>query len=61
VADASGVLRCVEANGWIECTVDDADKRLPELLRRVHADGVVVRGVEVREPDLEDVFVEMAR
>src|SRR5437899_2481448 len=59
--DAPGVLRAVAAHGWIECTVDAAEKRVPELLQRLHADGVVVRGIEVREPDLEDVFVEMAR
>ena len=59
--DAPGVLRAVAANGWIEYTVDAAEKRVPELLQRLHADGVVVRGIEVREPDLEDVFVEMAR
>jgi ABC-2 type transport system ATP-binding protein len=60
-ADVPGVLKCVEAQGWIECTVDAADQRLPELLRLVYADGGVVRAVEVHEPDLEDVFVELAR
>ncbi len=58
---APGVLRCVESDGWIECTVDVAETRLPELLGRLHAEGVEVRGVDVREPDLEDVFVELAR
>jgi len=45
----------------VECTVDEAEKRLPELLRMLHTEGVVVRNVAVREPDLEDVFVELAR
>ncbi len=58
---APGVLRCVESDGWLECTVDDAEKRLPELLRQLHGEGVVVRGVQVREPELEEVFVELAR
>jgi len=41
--------------------VDVADKRLPELLRWLHEQGVVVRQCEVREPDLEEVFVELNR
>ena len=61
LAETPGVLRCVEVDGWVECTVDEAEKRLPELLRRLHADGVVIRNVQVREPELEEVFVELAR
>jgi ABC-2 type transport system ATP-binding protein len=61
LAEAPGVLRCAEADGWVECTVDEAEKRLPELLRALHADGVVVKNVQVREPDLEEVFVELAK
>jgi ABC-2 type transport system ATP-binding protein len=60
-ADVPGVLRVVEEEGWIECTVDAAEKRLPELLGVVHGEGAVVRDVQVREPDLEEVFVELAR
>jgi ABC-2 type transport system ATP-binding protein len=58
---APGVLHTVEADGWLECTVDAADTRLPELLHAVHDAGAHVSGVEVREPELEDVFVELAR
>ena len=61
LADVSGVLRCAEVDGWIECTVDDADKRVPELLRAFAAEGVEVRNLQVREPELEEVFVELAR
>ena len=61
LADLPGVLRCVERDGWIECTVDTAEKRLPELLRLLHEDGAVVRDVQRREPALEEVFVELAR
>ena len=60
-ATAPGVLRVREVDGWVECTVDEAEKRLPELLRALHAEGVVVRNVQVREPELEEVFVELAR
>jgi len=61
LSDMVGVLRCVRADGRIECTVDDAEKRLSEILRALHTDGVVVRDVDVREPELEEVFVELAR
>jgi ABC-2 type transport system ATP-binding protein len=61
LAEAPGVLRCATADGWIECTVDEAEKRLPEILRALLADGVVVKNVQVHEPELEEVFVELAR
>jgi ABC-2 type transport system ATP-binding protein len=61
LAEAPGVLRCVEVGGWIECTVDEAEKRLPDLLRALQVEGVLVRNVQVREPELEEVFVELAR
>jgi len=56
-----GVVRVSERDGWVECTVDVAAKRLPELLRVLNAEGVVIRDLQVREPDLEEVFVELAR
>ncbi|HXH83947.1 MAG TPA: ABC transporter ATP-binding protein [Candidatus Tectomicrobia bacterium] len=58
---APGVLRVEDVDGWLRCTVDEAEKRLPELLRALHAEGVAVRNVQVREPELEEVFVELAR
>jgi ABC-2 type transport system ATP-binding protein len=62
LAAAPGVLRYAEdEDGRLECTVDDAEKRLPELLRALFAEGVVVRDVRVSEPELEEVFVELAR
>jgi ABC-2 type transport system ATP-binding protein len=61
LGEAPGVLRCTTADGWTKCTVDDAEKRLPDLLRQLFADGVTVRNVRVREPELEEVFVELAR
>ena len=45
----------------LEATVDAVDKRLPELLRWMHEQGVLVRDCRVHEPDLEEVFVELAR
>jgi ABC-2 type transport system ATP-binding protein len=61
LAEAPGVLRVAENDGWLELTVDEAEKRVPELLRAVLAEGVVVRNIQVREPELEEVFVELAR
>jgi ABC-2 type transport system ATP-binding protein len=56
-----GVLRCEVSDGWLTCTVDTAEKRLPELLRLFHEEGTIVRDLQVREPELEEVFVELAR
>jgi ABC-2 type transport system ATP-binding protein len=62
LADADGVLRVTaDADGWLECVVDDVEKRLPVLLRQLVGDGVVNRNLQVREPELEEVFVELAR
>jgi ABC-2 type transport system ATP-binding protein len=61
LAEADGVLRVTETKDWLECTVDTAEKRLPQLLHVLHTEGVVVRDVQVREPDLEEVFVELAK
>jgi ABC-2 type transport system ATP-binding protein len=61
LSDAPGVLRVAQSEGWLELTVDQAEKRLPDLLRALLAEGVVVRNIQVHEPDLEDVFVELAR
>ena len=61
LAAAPGVLRCTTEDGWTRCTVDDAEKRLPDLLRQLFAEGLTVRNVRVREPELEEVFVELAR
>ena len=61
LAEAPGVLRCTESDGWIECTVDDPEKRVPELLRAFVKEGIEVRNLQVHEPELEEVFVELAR
>ena len=61
LADLAGILRCVVVDGRVECTVDDAEKRLPQILHALHLEGAVIRDVQVHEPELEDVFVELAR
>jgi ABC-type multidrug transport system ATPase subunit len=52
----------VQARGdRIDCTVDSAEKRLSEILRWLVEQHVVIRDCQVREPELEEVFVELAR
>jgi ABC-2 type transport system ATP-binding protein len=61
LAEFPGVLHVKVRGERVECTVDVVEKRLPEILRWLHEQGVLVRGCEVKEPELEDVFVELAR
>jgi ABC-2 type transport system ATP-binding protein len=56
-----GVLHLHVRGDHVECTVDAADKRLPEILRWLVEQGVLVRDCQVKEPELEEVFVELAR
>jgi ABC-2 type transport system ATP-binding protein len=61
-AQASEALAPVRAasvqDGAIELIVDDA-RSLPELLRAAASAGVAVGSVEVKEPDLEAVFLHL--
>jgi len=61
LAELSGVLGVRRRGDRLEVTVDAAEKRLPELLRWLYGQGVEVRDCRVREADLEEVFVELAR
>ncbi|MCI0546827.1 MAG: ABC transporter ATP-binding protein [Candidatus Rokubacteria bacterium] len=61
LARLPGVLDARRRDGCLEVTVDAVDKRLPELVRWLVEEGVAVRDCQVREPELEDVFVELAR
>jgi ABC-2 type transport system ATP-binding protein len=61
LADLPGVLQVHVKGDQIECTVDSSEKRLPEILRWLHEQGVLVRDCQLREPELEEVFVEFAR
>jgi ABC-2 type transport system ATP-binding protein len=56
-----GVLAAVARDGALECVVDDARKRLPEILRHLTERGLAVSDVSVAEPTLESVFIELAR
>src|SRR6266540_3519022 len=61
LADLPGMLQLHVKGDQIECTVDSSEKRLAEVLRWLHEQGVLVRDCQVREPELEEVFVEFAR
>jgi len=61
LSDLPGLLQTQARGEHIDCTVDAVDKRLPEILRWLYEQGVLVRDCQVREPDLEEVFVELAR
>ena len=60
LAGLPGVLKSTVEDGRLELTVDSAEKRLAEVLQRLHEAGAVVRDLEVREPQLEEVFIELA-
>jgi ABC-2 type transport system ATP-binding protein len=61
VGGLPGVLACTLAAGRLRVVVDDARKRLPELLRHLDERGVPVTDVTVAEPTLESVFIQLAR
>lgn len=61
LADQAGVLQVLPRGDRVECTVDSAEKRLSEILRWLSDQGVLIRDCQVREPELEEVFVELAR
>ena len=61
MGELPGILQLHMRGERLECTVDAADKRLPEILRWLVEQGVLVRECQVKEHDLEEVFVELAR
>jgi len=54
-----GVVQAAEAHGVITVMVDRAASRLPSILAAVGAAGVSVTAVDVTEPNLEAVFLQM--
>jgi ABC-2 type transport system ATP-binding protein len=61
IGELPGILQLHVRGERVECTVDAVDKRLPEVLRWLVEQGVLVRECQVNEPELEEVFVELAR
>jgi ABC-2 type transport system ATP-binding protein len=54
-----GVGSADAEDGTVVCLLRDAAGHLPALLAAVGGVGATVAGVEVREPDLEDVFLHL--
>jgi len=54
-----GVTSSDAEDDQVVCLVDQAASRLPALLEAVGQTGATVGGVEVKEPDLEDVFLHL--
>lgn len=58
-AAVDGVVAADAEETEVVCLLDGAASRLPALLTAVAGTGASVDGVEVREPDLEDVFLHL--
>jgi ABC-2 type transport system ATP-binding protein len=58
-AEVEGVRSADVEDSAVVCLLQGAAGRLPALLGAVAARGATVSGVEVREPDLEDVFLHL--
>ena len=59
LAGLAGVAAVEPADGHVDVLVDDAGRRLAEVVERCHAAEVRVESIEVREPDLEAVFLHL--
>jgi ABC-2 type transport system ATP-binding protein len=53
----AGSAAATVAGGVLRLPVDDAGLALPDLVRRLDAAHVAIRGVEMHEPTLDDVFL----
>jgi ABC-2 type transport system ATP-binding protein len=58
-AAVEGVASADAEDDTVTCLMEHAARRLPALLQAVNDVGALVSGVEVREPDLEDVFLHL--
>jgi ABC-2 type transport system ATP-binding protein len=54
-----GVVGAAVQDGCLEILAENAREVLPRLLEAVHGAGVLVKGVDVVEPDLEAVFLHL--
>ena len=59
IAEIGAVREASVRDGGIDLIVDEARNVLPDILARTAAAGVSVRSVEVKEPDLEAVFLHL--
>lgn len=56
-----GVLHWSVENSSLAVTVDSKEKRLSDVLGYVRSQGAVITDIAFAEPDLEEVFIELAR
>jgi ABC-2 type transport system ATP-binding protein len=59
LAGAAGVEGCVRSDGCLELLADEPRRRLKEVVVAAAELGLELTGVEVLEPDLEAVFLEL--
>ena len=59
IAEISAVREASVREDGIDLIVDQARNVLPDILAKAAAAGVSVRSVEVKEPDLEAVFLHL--
>ena len=58
---AEGVINYTVSDGVCEILVDEGEKRLGPLCALIAREGADIRRVNLRQTDLEDVFVEFAK
>jgi ABC-2 type transport system ATP-binding protein len=54
-----GVARTAQSNSHLVAFVDDGRRRMPALLSKLLASALEPTSLELRSPDLEDVFLEL--
>ncbi|MDY6843041.1 MAG: ATP-binding cassette domain-containing protein [Thermodesulfobacteriota bacterium] len=69
VSDSQRLLDVIGANSWLKSstilngnlliTVDEADKRLPSIIKMAHASHMEIESINIRRPTLEDVFIHL--
>ncbi len=53
----SWIKTMAKRNGFVELTVEDGEKRIPEVIMIAQRQGVKILSVNLHKPSLEDVFI----
>lgn len=59
LAGVEGIAKASAANGEVTLNVESAQRALPQALAQAGALGLAVRNIEIREPNLESVFLHL--
>lgn len=59
--DISGIMSYSLSDSFLSLVVDDVGKRINFILKALQEEGVLIKNVQVLEPNLEDVFIELAK